>query len=302
MRQLLNTNAKKIVGYDNSEIDLFNLKNELKNFKRIKMYLGDILDTRLLDYLIKKEKIDLVFHAAAYKHVGILQENINSAIRNNIFGTQSVLLSAKKNNVPIVTISTDKAVKPTSVLGLTKRISEIISLKYNNKNFSSKVVRFGNVFGSVGSAVPTFISQINNRMPITITHKDVKRYFMTLNDACFLLLWSVKITNANNVLVLNMGKPIKIFDIINSLINIKKKVDPNYSNIIKTIGLQKGEKMNELLTIVKNTKKTKNIDISLTNDPMYDDYKINDLILNLKKNSSPNVAKRLMTDFLHKEF
>ena len=302
LRQLLNTNAKKIIGYDNSEIDLFNLKNELKDFKKIKMYLGDILDTKLLDYLIKKEKIDLVFHAAAYKHVGILQENINSAIRNNIFGTQSVLLSAKKNNVPIVTISTDKAVKPTSILGLTKRISEIISLKYNNKKFSSKVVRFGNVFGSVGSAVPTFISQINNRMPITITHRNVKRYFMTLNDACFLLLWSVKITNANNVLVLNMGKPIKILDIINSLIDIKKKVDPNYSFVIKTIGLQKGEKMNELLTIVKNTKKTKNIDISLTNDPMYDDYKIDDLILNLKKNNDPNIAKKLMVDFLIKEF
>ena len=170
------------------------------------------------------KKVDLIFHAAAYKHVGILQENVNSAIRNNIFGTHSVLLSAKKFSVPIVTISTDKAVRPTSVLGLTKRISEILCLKFNKNNFSSKVVRFGNVFGSVGSAVPTFINQINNRIPITITHKNVKRYFMTLNDACFLLLWSLKIKNAENVLVLNMGKPIKILDIVKSLIDAKKKL------------------------------------------------------------------------------
>ena len=302
VRQLLNTNAKKIIGYDNSEIDLFNLKNELNDFRRIKIYLGDILDSKLLDYLIKKEKINLIFHAAAYKHVGILQENINSAIRNNIFGTQSVLLSAKKNKVPIVTISTDKAVRPTSILGLTKRISEIICLKHNNRNFSSKVVRFGNVFGSVGSAVPTFISQINNRMPITITHKNVKRFFMTLNDACFLLLWSVKIKNVNNVLLLNMGKPIKILDIVNSLIKIKQKVDPYYSFIIKTIGLHEGEKINEELTVIKKTKKTKNIDILLTNDPTYNDYQIDKLILDLEKSNNPNLSKKLMTKFLSKEF
>ena len=125
---------------------------------------------------------------------------------------------------------------------------------------------------------------------------------MTLNDACFLLLWSVKIKNANNVLVLNMGKPIKILDIVNSLIDIKKKVDPNYSFKINTIGLHEGEKMNEELTVKKNTKKTKNIDIHLTNDPTYDDYEIEKLILDLKKSSNPNFSKKLMTDFLYKEF
>ena len=302
LRQLLNTNAKKIIGLDNSEIDLFNLKNELKNFKRIKFCLGDILDTKLIDYIIKNEKIDLIFHAAAYKHVGILQDNVNSAIRNNIFGTKSVLISAKKYNIPIVTISTDKAVRPTSILGLTKRISEILCLKYNKNNFSSKVVRFGNVFGSMGSAVPTFINQINNRMPITVTHKNVKRYFMTLNDACFLLLWSLKIKNAENVLVLNMGKPIKILDIIQSLINVKRKVDPSYFNEIKVIGLQKGEKMNEELTINKKTKKTKNADISLAQDPTYMDEEIDKLLYNLTMNIAPSASKKLMVNFIKKEY
>ena len=125
---------------------------------------------------MEKEKIDTIFHAAAYKHVGILQENIQSAIRNNIFGTLNLLNVAKNKKIPIVTISTDKAVKPTSILGLTK-ITEIMCLKFNEDDFSSKVVRFGNVFGSVGSAVPTFINQINNKLPITITHKDVSSLF-----------------------------------------------------------------------------------------------------------------------------
>ena len=176
--------------------------------------MGDILDNKFLDYIIKKEKIDLIFHAAAYKHVGILQQNVESAIRNNIFGTENVLKTAKANNVSTITISTDKAVKPTSILGMTKRISEIICLMYNSKNFKSKVVRFGNVFGSIGSAVPTFINQINNKLPITITDKKVERYFMTLNEACFLLLWTMKLKNTENVIILNMGKSIKIIQII----------------------------------------------------------------------------------------
>ena len=197
VRQLLNTSVGKIIGYDNSEIDLFNLKNELKSFQKVQLYLGDILDQNFFEYIVEKEKIDTIFHAAAYKHVGILQENIQSAIRNNIFGTLNLLNVAKNKKIPIVTISTDKAVKPTSILGLTKRIAEIMCLKFNEDDFSSKVVlvRSGNVFGSVGSAVPTFINQINNKLPITITHKDVSRYFMTTNEACFLLMSSMKINN-----------------------------------------------------------------------------------------------------------
>ena len=235
VRQLLNTQSKNIICYDNSEIDLFNFKNELKNFNYVKFNLGDILDENFLSYIVKKEKIDIIFHAAAYKHVGILQDNIQSAIRNNIFGTQSVLNVAKKNKVKIITISTDKAVKPTSILGFTKRIAEILCLIANQKDFSSKVVRFGNVFGSIGSAVPTFINQINKKLPITITNKNVKRFFMTTNEACFLLMSSLKIQNADNVLVLNMGKSIKILDIINSLIKMRKKIEPNYIFEIKEI-------------------------------------------------------------------
>ena len=302
LRQLLNTKSNNIIGYDNSEIDLFNLKNELQNFKKVKLYLGDILDKKFLDYIIKKEKIHLIFHAAAYKHVGILQQNVESAIRNNIFGTESVLRTAKENKVDTITISTDKAVKPTSILGMTKRISEIICLMYNSKDFTSKVVRFGNVFGSVGSAVPTFINQINNKAPITITDKKVERYFMTLNEACFLLLWSMKLKNTKNVIILNMGKPIKIIKIIRNLIDLKKDLDPNYTFEIKEIGLQKGEKLKEQLTISRKLIRTKNSDINISTDPIYNQKEIEKFLIKIKLNNNPDKLKKLMRNFLTRDF
>lgn len=302
VRQLLNTKSKNIICYDNSEIDLFNFKNELKNFNHVKFNLGDILDEKFLGYIVKKEKIDIIFHAAAYKHVGILQDNIQSAIRNNIFGTQSVIKVAKKNKVKILTISTDKAVKPTSILGFTKRITEILCLIANEKGFSSKVVRFGNVFGSIGSAVPTFINQINKKLPITITNKNVKRFFMTTNEACFLLMSSLKIQNADNVLVLNMGKSIKILDIINSLIKMRKKIEPNYTFEIKEIGLTKGEKMNEQLTVNKRLIKTNNPDINIVTDPKYEKVKVDELLEKLQNNIEPTISAKIMKKFLNKDF
>ena len=302
VRQLLNTKSKNIICYDNSEIDLFNFKNELKNFNHVKFNLGDILDENFLGYIVKKEKIDIIFHAAAYKHVGILQDNIQSAIRNNIFGTQSVIKVAKKNKVKILTISTDKAVKPTSILGFTKRIAEILCLIANEKGFSSKVVRFGNVFGSIGSAVPTFINQINKKLPITITNKNVKRFFMTTNEACFLLMSSLKIQNVDNVLVLNMGKPIKILDIINSLIKMRKKIEPNYTFEIKEIGLTKGEKMNEQLTVNKRLIKTNNPDINIVTDPKYEKVKVDELLEKLQNNIEPTISAKIMKKFLNKDF
>lgn len=302
VRQLLNTSVNKIIGYDNSEIDLFNFKNELKAFSQVKLYLGDILDQNFFEYVIKKEKIDYIFHAAAFKHVGILQENIQSAIRNNIFGSNTILKSAKKNNIPIVTISTDKAVKPTSVLGLTKRITELLCLKFNDEKFSSKVVRFGNVFGSIGSAVPTFINQINNKMPITITHKNVTRYFMTTNEACFLLMSSMRINSPKNVLVLNMGRPIKILKIIEYLINLRKRIELDYQYEIKEIGLQDGEKMNEELTIKKKMNKTIDSDINIATDPIYQNKDIEDLLNKLTDISDPAQSTRLMKNFLKQDF
>ena len=188
------------------------------------------------------------------------------------------------------------------MLGLTKRITELLCLTFNNEKFSSKVVRFGNVFGSIGSAVPTFINQINNKLPITITHKNVTRYFMTTNEACFLLMTSMKINNAKNVLVLNMGKPIKIIDIIKSLTSLRKKIEPDYKYEIKEIGLQDGEKMNEELTITKRMRKTIDNDINIASDPLYKKNEIENLLTKLADLNNPIKSEKLMKLFLKKDF
>jgi len=301
-RNLLNVKANKIIILDNSEISLFHFKNEMSSFKNVIFYLGDILDKKLVDFILKKENINIIFHTAAYKHVNILEENIHSALRNNILGTKSILDVAKNyKEILVVTISTDKAVKPKNILGITKRISELIALSYNEYNLDSRVVRFGNVFGSKGSAIPTFIEQINNKLPITITSRKATRYFMTINEACYLLMLSIKIKKPTNVLIFNMGKPVKIIEVINKLIRIKKKFNKNYNFKIKNIGLKKGEKLNEQLSIFKNLKKTKIKDIKITSDPLYQKNELLILLESIETNTNINFKMEKLKFFLKKE-
>jgi FlaA1/EpsC-like NDP-sugar epimerase len=301
-RNLLNVKANKIIILDNSEISLFHFKNEMASFKNVIFYLGDILDKKLVDFIIKNENINIIFHTAAYKHVNILEENIHSAFRNNILGTKSILDVAKNyKEILVVTISTDKAVKPKNILGVTKRISELIALSYNEYNLDSRVVRFGNVFGSKGSAIPTFIEQINNKLPITITSRKATRYFMTINEACYLLMLSIKIKKPTNVLIFNMGKPVKIIEVINKLIRIKKKFNKNYNFKIKNIGLKKGEKLNEQLSIFKNLKKTKIKDIKITSDPLYQKNELLFLLKLIETNTNANFKMAKLKFFLKKE-
>ena len=301
-RNLLNVKANKIIILDNSEISLFHFKNEMSSFKNVIFYLGDILDKKLVDFIIKNENINIIFHTAAYKHVNILEENIHSAFRNNILGTKSILDVAKNyKEILVVTISTDKAVKPKNILGITKRISELIALSYNEYNLDSRVVRFGNVFGSKGSAIPTFIEQINNKVPITITSRKATRYFMTINEACYLLMLSIKIKKPTNVLIFNMGKPVKIIEVINKLIRIKKKFNKNYNFKIKNIGLKKGEKLNEQLSIFKNLKKTKIKDIKITSDPLYQKNELLILLNLIEANTNINFKMAKLKFFLKKE-
>ena len=306
-RQLLNINIRKVIALDNSEILLFNLQNELNNFKKkISFSLTDINDFFMLDSIIKKHKVDFVFHAAAYKHVGLLEENILSAIKNNIFGTATVLEASVKNDCNFVLISTDKAVKPTTILGLTKRIAEILCLKFKKLNPKSNIdtVRFGNVFGSVGSAVPKFIDQLNKGLPVTITHKNAKRYFITIREACYLVLQTTELRKQNNTFVLNMGKSIKIMDILKKLIIVKKSFNPEINYKISEIGLQKGEKLEEILTLGR-TFKTENSNIFSIKNPNYTIQNIENLIQNLKKYYESTNDKKiasLMKNFLREEY
>ena len=264
--KLNNLKLKKIIAFDKSEIGIYDLKKtfKLNNFKFV---LGDINNESSLKNLKKKYQTDLVFHAAAFKHLNILEDNICEAVKNNIFGTLNVIKTF--NDSKIVVISTDKAAKPSSVLGITKRISEIVAQNYNEKKTKIVVVRFGNVFASQGSAINLFIKQIQKGGPVTLTNKNVKRYFMSSSEAANLVLQASQFKDNRKILVLNMGKQIKLINIIKKLIEINKIKNPSADVKIKYIGLQKGEKISEKLYLNKIIKSKLNKDILIANEHDY---------------------------------
>ena len=299
-KQLSIINAKKIIALDHSEISIYNLKKNFLDYKKIQYVLGDILDLRMLESTIQKYKADIVIHAAAYKHVSILEKDLLAAVKNNILGTLRVLEASIKFKCRFVLVSTDKAVRPINNLGITKRIAEIICQSYRkfNKSYRIDIVRFGNVFGSVGSAVPLFLEQINNNLPITITNKKVTRYLMTIKEACLLLLSSLKYKQKvnNGIFVLDMGKPILIFDIIKKLIELKKRFNPYVDYKVQEVGLHKGEKMHEELIINKNNKKNVNNNIFICAEPEYSFKSIQDLMLKINHKLINYNARGLLQD------
>jgi FlaA1/EpsC-like NDP-sugar epimerase len=306
-RQLTLLKVGKIIALDNSEISIYNLKKNRSESINLKYILGDISDEALIGKIIKDNKIDIIFHAAAYKHVPILENNLIAAVKNNIVGTINVLKNSLKFNCNFIFVSTDKAVRPCSNLGITKRIAEIICQGYKNNKKSSKIniVRFGNVLGSVGSAIPLFLEQINNNLPITITDRRVKRYFMTIKEACLLLLVSARYYSSKGTLILNMGKPVLLLDVIKKLINLRKKFTPNYDYSITKIGLSKGEKLVEELIINKKSVRVKNkIGILECSEPSYKFNEVQELISKIYfnlLNSKEKELSLLFNDFLKKE-
>ncbi len=290
-----------VIALDKSEIGIYNLKREFINNK-FKFVLGDINDSALLQFLKKKYKINLVLHAAAYKHLNILEDNVGEAVKNNIFGTLNIV----KNfiNHKIIIISTDKAANPSSVLGFSKRISEIISLSYQNKNSKINVVRFGNVFASQGSAINLFLEQINSGGPITITNKRVERYFMSSSQAANLVLKGSLLPINKKILILNMGKQIKVIKIIKKLLEIYEQKSPLKKIRIKEIGLAKGEKLKEKLFMNKAEKIKGENQIFIANEPNYDELTINILLDKLKhylKKYDNKKLLKVMKSFLIKE-
>jgi len=285
---------KRILAFDKSEIGIYNIKKKFiqSNFKFV---LGDINNNNCLKNLKKKYKIDIVFHAAAHKHLNILEENICEAVKNNIFGTLNVIKNFKESKV--VVISTDKAAKPKSVLGITKRISEVISQNFVDKHSKIIIVRFGNVFASQGSAINLFLKQIQEGGPVTLTNENVERYFMSSSEAANLVLQVSQYEQNRKIFVLNMGKQVKLKTIIEKLIEIHEQKNP-YSNIeIKYIGLQKGEKISEKLYLNKIQKSKLNKDILIANEPNYNLLKTNKLInkleILLNDYKSSNILKEM---------
>lgn len=279
--QLLNVKPGNIHIIDNSEYVLSLVRrNLIKKFKGYNFKLLDIKDFRSFNNYVKKNKINYIFHAAAFKHVDILEDNIEAAIQNNIFGTYNVLKSASYNKSNITIISTDKAVKPINVLGYTKRISEILCNLFIRTGIDIKIVRFGNVIGSRGSAIPLFIKQLNNNEPVTLSSHKAKRYFMTVKEACYLVIECTKIKIKENLFILNMGKEIKISNLIKNLGNIYKNFYPNFHFKIKISGLKNGEKVTEKLHEGKKFK-TKNSNIFSVKEKNYNEIDLKNLLVKI---------------------
>lgn len=248
VRQLVNLNPSKLICLDRTENNLYLLKNEHQDKKNIIFSLADILNDEKLEYIFQQYKPEVVFHAAAYKHVPLMDEHPEEAVRNNVFGTYNmVALSDKFNVEKFILISTDKAVNPSSVMGATKRLAELLLQSYSIYTKTKLLtVRFGNVLNSQGSVVPLFQSQIEKGGPVTITHPDMKRFFMTIPEAVKLILQSARMGEGNEIFVLDMGEPIKLIDIANRMIKLSG-YEPNKDIAIKFIGSRIGEKLEEQL-------------------------------------------------------
>jgi FlaA1/EpsC-like NDP-sugar epimerase len=253
---------------------LFIINREIQKLIDVKHYdikiickLVSITDLDNLNDIFNEHKPQQVFHAAAYKHVSLVEKNPIESIKNNVIGTLNIVDCAINYNVSrFLFISTDKAVKPTTIMGKTKRLGEkIIKEKVNDKKCNTifSIVRFGNVLGSSGSVIPLFIEQIENGGPITLTHKDIKRYFMTIEDAVSLVLEASQFAKGGEIYLLDMGKSIKIYDLALKLINLsgltlKDRNNPDGDIEIKITGLDPIEKLDEELIIAGSTKKTIN--------------------------------------------
>lgn len=288
VKKIVNGGVKKLIILDNNEYNLFHVMQEigkLVNYYQIKteiIYkLISINDYNGLKKIFEQYNINMVFHAGAYKHVNLLENNVYSAYRNNIYGSYNLIKLSKQFKIKnFIFISTDKAVNPTSIMGKTKRIIEnyITYLQTQNDDQNFSIVRFGNVINSNGSVIPIFEKQINNRQPITVTHPNVTRFFMSIDEATGLVLETLRYSKSV-IYVLNMGKPIKILDIAKKLISIyglqlKDKDNPNGDIEIEYIGLREGEKMHEEL-FYKNSK------INKLNEYIdYQENKINNKIFN----------------------
>lgn len=261
-RQIIKYNPKKLILIDIYENTLYDFQNELLRKHPdldVEALIISVRDFDAINRIIGKFKPNIIFHAAAHKHVPLMEENPNAAVKNNVFGTLNVVRSADINKVEkFVLISTDKAVNPTNVMGATKRIAEKITQTYNGISDTDYVaVRFGNVLGSNGSVIPLFKKQIYEGGPITVTDERVIRFFMTIPEACQLVLQAGAMANGGEIFVLDMGEPVKIIDLARDLIKLSG-FEPDVDIKIEIVGLRPGEKLyEELLINSPNIEKTK---------------------------------------------
>ena len=308
-RQIIKLKPNKLILLENSETALFNISNEVKNINQnrcpIEIILGNAKNLKIVDELFSSNAIDIIFHAAAYKHVALVENNPISGLSNNISDTLVLAKSASKNKAKnFVFISSDKAVRPTNIMGLSKRICELIiqsmSKEKENSGTNFSIVRFGNVLRSSGSVVPLFEKQINEGGPITVTDKRIVRYFMTIKEAVQLVLQASALSVGGEVFLFDMGKPVKIIDLAMLMIKLSGKTIKDSKNqdgeieIVFT-GLKDGEKLYEELLIDAKSKKTQHPLIYCAKERNYDrdDFweKIEELCKSFENNNLEKALK-----------
>ena len=283
-RQIAKYNPILLVILDIYENNAYDLQNELKRNYSVnqKVVIASVRDKQRIEQIMSDIRPDIVLHAAAHKHVPLMEDNPKEAIKNNVFGTFNVASAADKYGVmKFVMISTDKAVNPTNVMGATKRKCEMIIQSLNKVSKTEFVaVRFGNVLGSNGSVIPLFKKQIAEGGPVTITHKDIIRYFMTIPEAAQLVLQAGTIAKGGEIFILDMGEPVKIIDLAKNLIKLSG-YEPDVDISIQITGLRPGEKLyEELLMAEEGIKSTTHNKIFVAR-PIIDDY--NELLKSLDK-------------------
>jgi FlaA1/EpsC-like NDP-sugar epimerase len=249
-RQVIKYQPGYLILLDASEMNLFNIQMELqseKHFDKCEAILGQVQDENLMEDVFKKYKPQVVFHAAAYKHVPMLEKNPWEAVSNNIIGSRVAMeMSVKYHVERFVLVSTDKAVRPSNVMGASKRVTELIMQSLQGKGTLLMAVRFGNVIGSSGSVIPIFRRQIEKGGPVTVTHPEVNRYFMTIPESAQLILQAAAMGEGGEVFILKMGTPVKIADMARDLIRLSGK-EPDVDIKIIYTGLRDGEKLYEEL-------------------------------------------------------
>ncbi|RKD21931.1 NDP-sugar epimerase, includes UDP-GlcNAc-inverting 4,6-dehydratase FlaA1 and capsular polysaccharide biosynthesis protein EpsC [Caminicella sporogenes DSM 14501] len=277
-RQISNFKPKKLLILDIYENNAYDIQNELKRSYpklNLEVLIASIRDRKRIEEIFEVYKPNVVFHAAAHKHVPLMEANPQEAIKNNVFGTLNVAECADKyGSEKFVLISTDKAVNPTNVMGATKRMAEMIVQAMSKKSKTEFVaVRFGNVLGSNGSVIPLFKKQIANGGPVTVTHPEVTRYFMTIPEAVQLVIQAGAMAKGGEIFVLDMGEPVKIVDLAENLIRLSG-FEPYKDIDIQFIGLRPGEKLyEELLMDEEGLKETQHNKIFI-GKPLYIDYKV----------------------------
>lgn len=263
-RQIADFRPKQLIIFDIYENNAYNIQIELlRKYPQLNLevLIGSVRDSKKINDVFNKYQPDLVFHAAAHKHVPLMETSPKEAIKNNVFGTLNVVRAAAKfKTARFILISTDKAVNPTNVMGATKRLCEMIIQTYNRatKDTAFVAVRFGNVLGSNGSVIPLFKKQIQEGGPVTVTHRNITRYFMTIPEAVKLVLTAGSFAKGGEIFVLDMGEPVKIYDLAQNLIRLSG-YEPNVDIKIEVTGLRPGEKLyEELLMSEEGLTKTKN--------------------------------------------